>query len=145
MSRASVRKVLLVAATRSGSPAARSFFAAGAEQVVGVRLELVQRGEVGTTAVAGLGEEPAGHPAGAQRQRQGDVGVLVDAAGQLQRAAADVEHQQPAGAPAEPAADGEEGQPGLVLAGEHLQVDAGAARGPGRAPRGRCRRPGWRR
>ena len=61
-----------------------------------------------------------------ERQRQRDVGVLVDAAGQLQRAAADVEDQQPAGAPAEPPADGEEGQPGLVLPGEHLQVDAGA-------------------
>ena len=35
-------------------------------------------------------------------------------------------HEQPPGAPAEPAADREEGQPGLVLAGEHLQVDTGA-------------------
>ena len=39
------------------------------------------------------------------------------------------------GAPAEPAAHGQERQPRLVLAGQHLQVDAGLARRPARAPR----------
>ena len=43
----------------------------------------------------------------------------------LQRAAADVEDEQLPGRPAEPAAGGEEGEPGLVLAGEDLQLDAG--------------------
>ena len=67
-------------------------------------------------------EEAARQPGRAQRQRPGDVGRLVGAARDLQRAAADVEDRQPPGRPAEPAAYGEEGQPGLVLAGEHLDV-----------------------
>ena len=71
-------------------------------------------------------EELAGQPGGTQRQRPGDVRPLVGAAGDLERAAADVEDGEPAGGPAEPAAYGEEGQPRLVLAGEHLDVDAGA-------------------
>ena len=71
------------------------------------------------------GSQARGEPAGAERQRHRGVGLLVDAVGDLQRAAADVQHQQLPGRPAEPAAGGEEGQPGLVLAGEHLQLDAG--------------------
>lgn len=61
----------------------------------------------------------------AQRHRAGHVRLLVQAAGDLQRAAADVEVEQPAGGPAEPAADRQEGEPGLVLAGEHPQFDPG--------------------
>jgi len=65
-----------------------------------------------------------------QRHRQRHVRVLVDAGRQLQRAAADVEDQQPARAPPEPPADRQEGQPGLVLTGEDLQVDAGLLADP---------------
>ena len=74
------------------------------------------------------GSEVAGQPAGAQRQRHRDVRLLVHAGGDLERAAADVDDQQRAGRPAEPAAGGEEGQPRLVLAAEHLEVDPGLAR-----------------
>ena len=74
------------------------------------------------------GRSPPNHvprqPGRAQRQRPRDVGRLVGAAGDLQRAATDVEDRQPAGRPAEPAAYGEEGQPRLVLAGQDLEVDA---------------------
>ena len=72
-----------------------------------------------------------GEPAGAERQRDRGVGLLVVADRDLQRAAADVQHQQPTGRPAEPATHRQEGQPRLVGAGQHLQVDAG--RGPDRA------------
>ena len=41
------------------------------------------------------------------------------------------------GRPAEPAAGGEEGEPGLLLAGEHLELDAGLLRARARAPRRR--------
>ena len=71
------------------------------------------------------GQPVAGQPAGSERQAGRDVGILVLAARDLERAAADVEGEQTAGAPAEPAADGQERQPGLVVAGQHLQVDAG--------------------
>ena len=54
---------------------------------------------------------------------------------ELQRAAADVEADQVARAPAEPAAHGEEGQPRLVLAGEHAEVDAGLLRAPASSTR----------
>ena len=63
-------------------------------------------------------------PSGSDHATSGD---LVGAAGDLERAAADVEDGQPARRPAEPAAYGEEGQPGLVLTGQHLDVDAGAS------------------
>ena len=69
-----------------------------------------------------VARQPArGEPARAQRQRDGRVRLLVDAVGDLQRAAADVQDQQLPGRPAEPAAGGEEGEPGLLLAGEHLR------------------------
>ena len=89
-----------------------------------------------------VGEVLAGQPTGAERQRPGHVGRLVVAAGDLQRAAADVEDGEPARGPPEPAAYGEEGQPGLVLAGQHLDLDAGALVARGRAPRRSCRRRG---
>ena len=112
---------------------ASSFRAAAARAARRRACELLERGQVG-----GARRRPGRSrvmPAGAERQRQRDVGVLVDAGRQLQRAAADVEDEQPAGAPAEPPADGEEGQPRLVLAGEHLQVHAGLLPDPARAPR----------
>ena len=65
---------------------------------------------------------------------QATSGRLVGAAGDLQRAAADVEDRQPAGRPAEPAAYGEEGQPRLVLTGQHLDRRRRCARRRGRAP-----------
>ena len=71
-----------------------------------------------------------GEPPGAQRQRQRDVGLLVDAGRDLQRSAADVEDQQPAGGPAEPAPHGEERHDRLGFAGEDLEVDAGLVADP---------------
>ena len=52
-------------------------------------------------------------PSGRLQRR---VGLLVQPGGELQRPAADVDHQQPAAGPAEPAAGRQEGQPRLVLA-----------------------------
>ena len=66
------------------------------------------------------GEVVPGQPARPQRQRLGDVGRLVRPDRDLQRPAADVEHGQPARRPAEPPAHGQERQPCLVLAGQHL-------------------------
>ena len=60
-------------------------------------------------------------------ERQGDGGVrlLVHAGGELERAAADVDDEQGAARPPEPAPGGEEGQSRLVLAGQHLEGHAG--------------------
>ena len=124
--RASCLKVFDVATTWSGAPK---------------RAELAHRtGDLGAYVAAqgpdvvGVGRvagQPArGQPAGAQRQRHGRVGFLVDAVGDLQRAAADVQDEQPAGRPAEPAPGGEEGEPGLVGAGEDLELDAGLGADP---------------
>ena len=90
----------------------------------------------------------AGQPAGAERQRPGDVRRLVAAAGDLERAAADVEDGQPARGPAEPAAYGEERQPRLVLTGQHLDLARRCGPRHGPARRRSCRRrgpPRWRR
>jgi hypothetical protein len=75
-------------------------------------------------------ETLAGQPTGAQRQRPGDVGLLVHTGRDLERPPADVEHQQPPGRPAEPAPYGQERQPRLVLAAEDVQLDAGLAADP---------------
>jgi hypothetical protein len=72
----------------------------------------------------------SGEPPGAQRDGLGQLRLLVDPAGDLQRAAADVEHDQATCAPTEPAADSQEGDPGLIGAGQHLQVDAGLVTHP---------------
>ena len=72
-----------------------------------------------------------GEPAGAQRQAERGVRLLVQTGGQLQRTSADVDHEQPPAGPAEPAADREEGQPRLVLAGEHLELDPRLVEHPG--------------
>ena len=60
------------------------------------------------------GEVVAGDAAGAERQRDRDVGVLVHALRDLEGATADVGDEQGAGRPAEPATGGEEGQARLV-------------------------------
>jgi hypothetical protein len=76
--------------------------------------------------IRGVAGEPACREA-ARAQREGGhrVRFLVDAVGDLQGAAADVEDQELARRPAEPAAGGEEGEPGLFGAGEDLELDAG--------------------
>ena len=69
------------------------------------------------------------------------------AGGELERPAADVEADQVARAPTQPAAHREEGQPGLVLAGEHLQVHPGLLGGAAQHLRRCCSRrgpPRWR-
>ena len=77
------------------------------------------------------GEPVPGEPAGAERQRHDGLGLLVEAGADLERAAADVNHQETPRGPAEPAPGGEEGQPRLVFAGQHpdarpcLVLDAG--------------------
>ena len=85
------------------------------------------------------GEPGPGQPARAERQRDRHVGHLVDADGDLQRAAADVEHENLPRGPAEPPADGQEGQPRLFRPGQHRDVDAGGGpdRGEDRVPVGR--------
>ena len=128
--RASERNVLLVATARCGLPARST--------VAGDRGHLdpdppAQRPDL--VLVRRVGGQPLpGQPAGAERDRHGDGRLLVGPGRDLQRAAADVEHRQPTRGPAEPAAYGEEGQPRLVLTGQHLQVDPGLACGPGPAP-----------
>ena len=74
---------------------------------------------------SGSGEPARGEAARAEREGDRRVRFLVDAVGDLQGAAADVEDQELARRPAEPAAGGEEGEAGLLGAGEHLELDAG--------------------
>src|SRR4051812_21626017 len=73
-----------------------------------------------------VGEVLTGQPPGAERERPRHVGDLVVATGDLERAATDVEDREAARGPAEPPAYGEEGQPRLVLARQHLDRDTGA-------------------
>ena len=68
---------------------------------------------------------------GAERQRGHRVRLLVDARGHLERPAADVDDQQPPGRPAEPAPGGQERQPGLLLAGHHVDLRTGLVPDPG--------------
>ena len=62
-------------------------------------------------------------PSGSDQATSGDSS---SPAGDLERAAADVEDGEAPRGPPEPATYGQEGQPGLVLAGEHLDLDTGA-------------------
>ena len=113
--RASERNVFEVAAAWSGAPARSR---RPASRAMSARICLRSCADASSSGRV-AGEVLAGQPGRAERQRPGDVGRLVGAAGDLQRAAADVEDRQPAGRPAEPAAYGEEGQPRLVLARQH--------------------------
>ena len=85
---------------------------------------LLRRGRVGAEPVPGEAHGP-------ERQRGHHVRLLVDPRGHLERATADVDHQQAPGGPAEPAARGEEGEPGLLLAGHHVDLSAGLLADPG--------------
>ena len=62
---------------------------------------------------------------GSQRKREGAVRVLGHTGRDLKRASPDVEHQQSATGPAEPATYRKKRQPRFVRAAQHLQVDAG--------------------
>ncbi len=95
-----------------------------ASWAISARIFLRSPLQLGVVGVAG--EVGARQPGRAERKRPGDVRALVGAGGDLQRAAADVEDGEPPGRPAEPAADGQERQPGLVLTRQHPDVDAGA-------------------
>ncbi len=68
-----------------------------------------------------VGKELDRHAAGAEGDGCRGIRQFVATGRDLERAAADVEEQDLACSPAEPAADGEEGEPGLGLAAEHLQ------------------------
>lgn len=81
---------------------------------------------------AGSAGEPArGQPPRAQRQRHRRVRLLVQAVRDLQRSPADVEDQQLARRPAEPATGGQERQPGLLRTRQHLELDTGLGLHPG--------------
>ena len=78
-----------------------------------------------------VGAQPVpGEADRAERQRHDRLGLLVQAR-DLKRAAADVEQQQPTRRPAEPAPGGQEGQPRLVLAGQHPDDGPGLRLDPG--------------
>ena len=118
--RASCRNVLDVATALSGAPYLSTVPTSRAivgTDVLAQLAYLFRRQRVGAEPVAG-------EPPGAERHRHGGVGLLVGAGGDLQRAAADVQDEQPPRRPAEPAPGGEEGEPRLVLAGQHRDVDA---------------------
>ena len=141
--RASERNVLDVAAATSGGPPRRRCPASWA---MSARIFLRSARICRSPGVA-VAEVLAGQPGRAERDRPGDVGLLVGAAGDLERAAADVEDRQPAGRPAEPASYGEEGQPRLVLARQDGDARHRSRRRRGRARRRSCRRrgpPRWR-
>ena len=137
VSRASERKVFDVATARSGAPAS-STSRAGVGQL-GVQPVAQHRHPAPAGRV--VGQPFAGQPPGAQRQRQRHLRLLVDAVGQLQRAAADVEVDDAPGAPPVPAAHRQEGQPRLVDA---AAAPAARRRSPC-APGPARRRSSWRR
>ena len=104
--------------------------------------DLLAQSAYGVVVEPLVGEVLTRQPSSAERQRPRDLGLLVGAAGHLQRAAADVEDPQPTGRPAEPPAYGEEGQPRLVLTRRAPRSAARCARRPRRARRRSCRRHG---
>ena len=78
-----------------------------------------------------LGQPVAGEPAGAQRDRRRQLGQFVLAEGHFKGAAADVQVQDGTGAPAVPAAHGEERHGRLFAAGEFLERHGGLVLDPG--------------
>ena len=121
-SRASERKVLLVTTARSGRPPSSSCSATPSTSSRAYACAPPRRPAFAAGRPASRSRVSRPAPSGT---RQRDLRLLVDARGQLERAAADVEAEQPPGAPAEPPAHGQERQAGLVLARQHPQVDAG--------------------
>jgi hypothetical protein len=69
-------------------------------------------------------EQLSGEPARAERDGLSQLGLLVDTTRKLQETAANIEGYRTACAPAEPAADGQESEPGFVRIGQQLKVDA---------------------
>ena len=112
-SRASVRKVFEVATARSQPPIGRHVWRARSSDV-GRSARRRRAAGGGSAESRSRVSRPA--PSGSDSATSGSSSMP---AADLQRAAADVEHQQPAGRPAEPAAYRQEGHPGLVRAGEH--------------------------
>ena len=99
-------------------------------------------------------EEAVGEPDGAELEAAGGERLALLADEQLGRAAADVDEEQPPVEHRHRLQHAEVDQAGLLGAGDHLDVDAGLARGPGRgtrrrwpprAPRWWRRRAAWRR
>ena len=87
----------------------------GAEQgqrMQAQRDQLVTIGRVRT-------RESARQPGGAKGKALGDVGPIVLSGGHLQAAAADVDHQQPAGREGRPVPGGQVGEARLLGPGEH--------------------------
>ncbi len=79
-----------------------------------------------------VGRDPVpGEAPGADRQRGYRVRLLVDSRCHLERAAADVDHQQPPRGPAEPAPGGQEGKPRFLVAGHHVDLRTGLLADPG--------------
>lgn len=70
-------------------------------------------------------EEVAGDPTRSERHRERQLRMLVRAHRQLERAAADVEIEDRAHSPAEPASHGQEGRRGFGGSAEFLQAHAG--------------------
>ena len=68
---------------------------------------------------AAFRQELARHAASSGRNGQRDGRVLVGAHGHFERAAADVDDEQTTGIPAIPTAGGQEGESGLIHAGQH--------------------------
>ena len=87
VSRASDRNVFDVATARSGLPASSISAPASASSVASQSRSIATRRRPGGSS----GSHSRVSRPGAQRQRQRHLGLLVDAAGQLQRAAADVD------------------------------------------------------
>src|SRR5688500_10156220 len=110
-SRSSACELSLSSAERSGRPPT---WASGRNR--GVISQLRRRGRRGRPPPRGPRRQPPRPPTGAGGEGRGAVGFLADTAGELGRAAADVEDEQLAGTPPEPPAHGEEGEAGLLLA-----------------------------
>ena len=81
-----------------------------------------RRASIASGARRIVGEEADRHAPRTERHRFGGIRQLFGARRDLERPAADVEQQDLAGRPPEPAADGQEREPRLGLAAEHLQA-----------------------
>ena len=90
-----------------------------------------------------VGQELDGRATRAEGHRACDVGYLVDALCELERAAADVEEQDVVGRPPVPAPHGEEGEVAPRLRRGAPAVRRRSRGRPGRAPLRRWRPRGW--
>ena len=121
MRRARDRKVLEVPAARSGGPYSRELGRGFLHDAADMAAQGHGRGRTGRV----FAQPVPGQPAGAQRHRDSDVGQFVLSLRHFEGPAANIQVQQCAGAPAEPAAGRQIGHGGFLPAAEFPERHTG--------------------